>query len=140
MKTATIATALVLALIAPASAKPPPQEGWTLVDKGRERDYWIRNKDWMAGRPSDRNVLVWAWADHKISRTLSHEMMLVEIDCPSEGFRFVQTQQYSLRGDSTSLGATQWRHAPPESIVAEIVRLTCMEPSSETATSKERFW
>jgi hypothetical protein len=123
-----IAAAAALALAAPLTAKAPPAEGWSRIDESAELDHWIRDKDWMAGRPDSTSALVWVWVDHKRSRTISHEMILLEINCPAEGYRLVQTQRFDLRGKSTSHGGTEWQFATPSTIIGEIVGVTCMEP------------
>jgi hypothetical protein len=117
-----------LAIAAPLTAKAPPAEGWSRVDEAAEIDHWIRDKDWMSGRPNMTSALVWVWVDHKRSRSISHEMILLEINCPAEGYRFVQSQSFDARGTATSNGGTEWEFAPPSTIIGEIVRVTCMEP------------
>jgi hypothetical protein len=126
-----IAAAAALALAAPLTAKAPPAEGWSLISEGTEQGHWIRDKDWMAGRPDSTSALVWVWVDHKRSRTTSHEMILLEINCPAESYRLVQTQGFDLRGKSTSYGGTEWKVATPSTIIGEIVGVTCMEPEQE---------
>lgn len=120
------AAALVMA--APLAAEPPSSEGWTRINVAPDQDHWIRDKDWQAGRPDTTAALVWTWIDHKRSRTVSHEMILLEINCPSETYRFVQMQSFDKRGNSTSMGGTKWEFAAPETIIGEVVRVTCMEP------------
>lgn len=123
-----IAIVAALALAAPAAATPPPAEGWSRINQTGDQDHWIRDKDWMAGRPDSASVLVWTWVDHKRSRTISHEMILLEINCPAEAYRFAQMRSFDHRGVSTPLGATEWEIATPGTIIGEIVRVTCMAP------------
>lgn len=134
--------AAALALAAPLNAAPPPDEGWTLISEVSDRDYWIRDKDWMAGRPEDTSAMVWTWVDLKTSRTASHDLILLEINCPAEAYRFVQTQSFDRRGKSTSHGSTEWEFAAPETIIGGIVHVTCMEPESEPAQqgNQREFW
>ena len=128
MKHAIPLAALLIA--APLAAAPPPSEGWTLISEGDDRDTWIRDKDWMAGLPDTASAFVWSWIDHKRNATVSHEMILLEINCPAETYRFAQMQSYSKRGKSTSLGGSRWEFAAPETIIGEVVRVTCMEPEA----------
>jgi hypothetical protein len=120
-----------LAIAAPLAAKAPPAEGWSRVDESANLDHWIRDKDWMAGRPDSTSAIVWVWVDHKRSRTISHEMILLEVNCPAEGYRFLQSQSFDPSGNATSHGSTKWEFAPPSTIIGEIVRVTCMEPEPD---------
>jgi hypothetical protein len=140
MKYAIAAAALICA--ASLEAAPPATEGWSRIDEGTAQDHWIRDKDWTAGRPDDRSVLVWTWVDHKRSRTVSHELILLEINCPAEGYRFVQMQSFDHRGQSTSMGGNEWEHAAPTTIIGEIVRVTCMEPQDapQQPVDRREFW
>lgn len=137
----TIAAALIAA--APVTAAPPSEEGWTRINEDTDKDYWLRDRDWLAGRPGDTNALVWTWVDHKRSRTTSYDLILLEIDCPAEGYRFAQSHSFDHRGKSSELGSSEWRHAAPGTIIAEIVRVTCMEPAQtpqQQQTNRREFW
>lgn len=129
-----------LAIAAPLIAKAPPAEGWSRVSQTTEQDHWIRDKDWTAGRPDTDRIFVWTWVDHKRSRTTSHEMILLEINCPAEAYRFAQMQRFDRAGKSTPLGGTAWEIAAPETIIGEIVRLTCMEPEQTQEQQQREFW
>lgn len=139
-----IAAVAALALAAPVHAEPPTGEGWTRINVTADQDHWIRDKDWTAGRPDTTSALVWTWVDHKRSRTISHELILLEINCPAELYRFVQMQSFDHRGKSTSFAGTAWEFAPPETIIGEVVRVTCMEPApiapEQQQQQQREFW
>ena len=139
-----ISTAAALLMAAPLGAAPPSEEGWYLVSEHEDRDYWIRNKDWTAGRPADRSVLVWTWVDHKANRSIAYENLLLEINCPIETYRFVKIQSFDHRGKVTTHSGSSWEFASPSSIIGEIVRLTCMEPApaptAEQPRNERGYW
>lgn len=138
-----IAIAAALIAATPVTATPPSEEGWTLIDKGTTHDHWVRDRDWTAGRPGDTGALVWTWVDHKRSRTTSHDLILLEINCRAEGYRFAQAHSFDIRGKSSPLGTTEWEHAAPGTVIAEIVRVTCMEPAEAPQpqqTNRREFW
>jgi hypothetical protein len=138
MKLAYAIGLAALTFAVPADAKAPPAEGWTMADKGDEVDHWIRDKDWLAGRSDSEGVLVWTWVDHKKSRTVSHELILLEINCPAEGFRFVQGRQFNHAGKGVDIGSTEWMHAPPHTIIGNVVEFTCMAATEPQAPAQ--YW
>lgn len=123
--------AAIAALATAAQAEPPPAEGWSQIDDDTETTIYIRDKDWTAGRPDSESVMVWTWIHQKRKRGVSHTIMLVQINCPSESYRTVKVTDYSTTGKATDLGTADWDFATPNTVIGEIVRLTCLPPQQE---------
>jgi hypothetical protein len=116
---------------ATAQAEPPSEEGWSLISEDEERDIWVRDKDWMAGRPDSRSALVWAWFDTKQKRDISHVTILIEVNCLTEKYRFIKMLEFDKAGNSTDIGSTEWDFASPQTIIGGVVGLTCSAPEDD---------
>jgi hypothetical protein len=126
MKKLAIA-ALLFALPSAATAE------WTFVDTTIDNeDIFIRDEDWLAGRSHHRDARVWVRIDHSRNRKTPYRytMMLVSINCPAETYRFLHGTAFMPNGRSTSERvSTTSEYAVPGTIAAEIVEMTCFDPT-----------
>lgn len=123
--------AAVMGLLASVSAQAnKPPEGWSKVGQSKDAIVYLRDKDWLNGRPDTQQILVWGWYSVLMESEWSSMVSLYEISCTREMLRTLKTTLYNIHGQPTMADPTDWTMPTPGSLTENILKATCSNPNN----------